>query len=159
MQAVSAGHARAWTRGFAPLMAGLAVVGIVAGVSIAATARGGSKLPSGATRPSAGVAAPALVAGAKPTIGQQYSFSLLIHCGVQTVGFGGRAWDPVQPVPIYPGARPEGDIVTETGYVAGTMTLVNADTLRFVADPRTVMSPFTVVFKPVTVASENQVCA
>lgn len=121
---------------------------------VAAAAGGSSKHP-----PSAGAAAPCLPAGGSPAIGRPYFSRLFIHCGVPVVGFGGRAWGPVEPVPKYPGARPVGEIVTETGYVAGTMTLVEADALRFVADPRAVMAPFAVVFKPVTVPSERQVCA
>lgn len=122
---------------------------------MAATAAGGSsKHP-----PSAGAAAPCLPAGGSPAIGRSYFFRLFIHGGVPVVGFGGRAWRPVEPVPKYPGARPVGEFVTETGYVAGTMTLVEPDTLRFVADPLTVTTPFAVVFKPETAPSERQVCA
>jgi hypothetical protein len=159
MQAVRPGRARPWTRRAAQLAAVLAVAGTVGGIMVAAAAGGSSKRPSGATGPSAGAAAPSLPAAGSPAIGKPYFFRLFIHCGVPSVGFGGRAWSPVQPVPKYPGARPVGEIVTETGYVAGTMTLVEADTLRFVADPRTVMAQFAVVFKPVTVSSERQVCA
>jgi hypothetical protein len=38
--------------------------------------------------------------------------------------------------------------VTYTGYVVGTMTLVNARTLRFVADESAVASPFSVAYEP-----------
>jgi hypothetical protein len=159
MQVARPGHAWSWTRVGAPVAVGLAVAGIAAGIAVAAAAGGSSQHPSGVTHRSAGAAAPSLRASGSPTIGKPYSFRLLIHCGVPTVGFGGRAWSPVQPVPKYPGARAVNGIVTETGYVVGTMTLVKPNILRFVADPRTVTAPFAVVFKPATVPSEGQVCA
>jgi hypothetical protein len=148
-----------WTRVGAPVAAGLAVAGLAVGITVAATAGGSSQHPSGLTHRPVGAAAPSLRASGSLTIGKPYSFRLLIHCGVPTVGFGGRAWSPVQPVPKYPGARAVNGIVTETGYVAGTMTLVNANVLRFVAGPGTVRAPFAVTFKPVTMPSEGQVCA
>ena len=158
MDTADPGRARSWIRWAAPLAAGLAVGGIVAGVAVSA-ATGGGKHHSGVTRPPAGAAAAALPAGGSPVIGKPYSFRLLIHCGVPAVSFGGRAWSPVQPVPKYPGARPVNGITTETGYVSGTMTLTRADTLRFVADARAVLAPFAVLFKPATVPSEGQPCA
>ncbi len=39
---------------------------------------------------------------------------------------------------------------TYTGYVAGTMTLVNARRLVFAADSSAVASPFSVVYEPLT---------
>jgi hypothetical protein len=94
-----------------------------------------------------------------PVIGKPYSFRLLIHRGVPAIGFGGRAWRPVEPVPRYPGARPVNGIVTESGYAEGTITLTDAYSLRFLGDPRTLMAPFAVVFKPTTERSEGQVGA
>jgi hypothetical protein len=78
----------------------------------------------------AGAAAPSLRASGSPTIGKPNAFRLLIQCGVPTAGFGGRAWSPVQPAPKYPGARAVNGIVTETGDVADTMTLVKASERR-----------------------------
>jgi hypothetical protein len=99
-----------------------------------------------------------LVSGS-PAIGKAYPFKLLIHCGVPIVDFGGRAWQAVAPVPKYPGPRPVNGTATYTGYVAGTMTLVNARTLRFAAGDSAVASPFSVVFEPLTVQVTRQPCA
>ena len=63
---------------------------------------------------------------------------------------GGRTWQPVAPVPAYPGPRLVNGTATYTGYVAGTMTLVNARKLLFVADSSAVASPFSVVYEPLT---------
>jgi hypothetical protein len=89
-------------------------------------------------------------ASRSPAIGKAYPFELLIHCGVPIVDFGGRTWQPVAPVPAYPGPRLVNGTATYTGYVAGTMTLVNARRLLFVADGSAVASPFSVVYEPLT---------
>jgi hypothetical protein len=47
-------------------------------------------------------------------------------------------------MPAYPGPRLVNGTVTYTGYVAGTMTLVNARRLLFVADSSAVASTFSV---------------
>jgi hypothetical protein len=89
-------------------------------------------------------------ASRSPAIGKAYPFELLIHCGVPIVDFGRRTWQPVAPVPAYPGPRLVNGTATYTGYVAGTMTLVNARRLLFVADSNAVASPFSVVYEPLT---------
>jgi len=89
-------------------------------------------------------------ASRSPAIGKAYPFELLIHCGAPIVDFGGRTWQPVAPVPAYPGPRLVNGTATYTGYVAGTMTLVNARRLLFVADGSAVASPFSVVYEPLT---------
>ena len=89
-------------------------------------------------------------ASRSPAIGKAYPFELLIHCGVPIVDFGGRTWQPVAPVPAYPGPRLVNGTATYTGYVAGTMTLVNTRRLLFVADSSAVASPFSVVYEPLT---------
>jgi hypothetical protein len=94
-----------------------------------------------------------------PAIGKAYPFKLLIHCGVPIVDFGGQAWQPVAPVPEYPGPRPLNGIAAYTGYIAGTMTLVNARTLLFVADDNAVASPFSVVYEPLTVRITRFPCS
>jgi len=91
-----------------------------------------------------------VAAGRSLAIGTAYPFGLLIHCGVPIVDFGGRTWQPVAPVPAYPGPRLVNGTATYTGYVAGTMTLVNARRLLFVADSSAVASPFSVVYEPLT---------
>jgi hypothetical protein len=101
-----------------------------------------SPLATGSTR--------TVSASRSPAIDKPYPFKLLIHCSVPLVEFGGRAWQPVAPVPAYPGPRQVNGATTYTGYVAGTMTLVTARTLRFVADDSAVASPFSVVYEPVT---------
>ena len=89
-------------------------------------------VPSAAHQQSPGMTGPpamdrtrAVAASRSPAIGKAYPFELLIHCGVPIVDFGGRAWQPVAPVPAYPGPRLVNGTATYTGYVAGTMTLVS----------------------------------
>jgi len=144
-----AGRARTGklARSRVPLVIGLTVAGISA-VIIVLVGQGGSH-----------AAAPVLPAAGTPVAGKAYSFWLLIHRGVPVVSFGGRAWRPVRPVPVYPGARPVNGITTETGYATGTMTLVNGQTLRFVADVHAVRAPFVVLFKPAAVPSQAPPCA
>jgi hypothetical protein len=101
----------------------------------------------------------AVTVGGSPAIGRAYPFRLFIHCGVPIVDFGGRTWQPVAPVPKYPGPRPVNGTATYTGYVAGTMRLVNARTLRFVSGSSAVVSPFSVVFEPLTVRVTRFACA
>jgi hypothetical protein len=144
-----------------PLATGLTVAGI-AGITLFVSGAGGGPHPTAHTaHPAAQAAASVLPATETPVTGKAYSFRLLIHCGVPAVSFGGRAWSPVRPVPGYPGARPVNGIgiTTETGYVTGTMTLVNAGTLRFAADARAVRAPFVVFFKHAATRSEQQPCA
>jgi hypothetical protein len=81
-------------------------------------------------------------------IGKPYPFVMGVHCGVPLVGFNGRAWEPVAPVPVYPGPRPVNGVATETGSVDGMLTLTGRDTLRFTANIRHVAAPFVVTFKP-----------
>jgi hypothetical protein len=123
-------------------------------------------VPSGTSQQSPGMASPpakdstrTAAAGGSPAIGKAYPFKLLIHCGVPVVDFGGRAWQPVAPVPEYPGPRPVNGMTTYTGYVIGTMTLMNARTLRFVAGDSAVASPFSVVYEPLTVRVTRSACA
>jgi hypothetical protein len=98
-------------------------------------------------------------ASRSPAIGQAYAFELLIHCGVPIVDFGGQAWQPIAPVPAYPGPRLVNGTATYTGYVAGTMTLVSARRLLFVADSSAVASPFSVVYEPLTGRSTRSPCS
>jgi hypothetical protein len=146
----------AWT---AVLTAVLAVAVLTAGCgTTAATAGGHKQSPTGARSP-ARDAASAAPANGSAVLGRAYPFKLFIHCGVPVVGFGGRSWKPVAPVPEYPGPRPVNGVATYTGYVVGTMTLTDAGTLRFVADNRAVLAPFAVVYKPLTTPVTRQPCA
>ena len=123
-------------------------------------------VPSAARQQSPGTASPpardrtrAVSASRSPAIGKAYPFELLIHCGVPIVDFGGRTWQPVAPVPAYPGPRLVNGTATYTGYVAGTMTLVNARRLLFVADSSVVASPFSVVYEPLTGPATRSPCS
>jgi hypothetical protein len=129
------------------------------GLILAATLLGcaSTPVPSAAHQQSPGMASsPAkdstrtVSASRSPAIGKAYPFKLLIHCGAPLVNFGGRAWQPVAPAPAYPGPRLVKGTATYTGYVAGTMTLVNARRLLFVAASSAVASPFSVVYEPLT---------
>ena len=65
------------------------------------------------------------------------------------VGFDGRDWEPIAPVPVYPGPRAVNGVVTDTGSVDGMLMLTAADTLRFTANIHHVAAPFVVTFQPV----------
>ena len=104
----------------------------------------------GTARSPAGDRTRTVSASRSPAIGRAYPFELLIYCGVPLVDFGGRTWQPVAPVSAYPGPRLVNGTAAYTGYVAGTMTLVNARRLLFVADSSAVASPFSVVYDPLT---------
>jgi hypothetical protein len=132
-----------------------AAIGLVLAVTVLGCAS--TPVPSAAHQQSPSMASsPAkdstrtVSASRSPAIGKAYPFELLIHCGVPIVDFGGRTWQPVAPVPAYPGPRLVNGTATYTGYVAGTMTLVNARRLLFVADSSAVASPFSVVYEPLT---------
>ena len=138
------------------------------GLALAGTLLGCAPVPgpSDAHRQSEGMASPPAIGSTRtvsasrpPAIGKPYPFKLLIHCGVPIVEFGGRAWQPIAPVPAYPGPRQVNGTATYTGYVAGTMTLVNARTLRFVADDSAVASPFSVVYEPLTSRITRSPCS
>ena len=132
-----------------------AAIGLVLAVTLLGCAS--TPVPSAAHQQSPGMASsPArdstrtVAASRSPAIGKAYPFELLIHCGVPIVDFGGRTWQPVAPVPAYPGPRAVNGTATYTGYVAGTMTLINARRLLFVAVSSAVASPFSVVYEPLT---------
>jgi hypothetical protein len=99
------------------------------------------------------------VAGGTAAISKPSRFDLYIHCGAPIVSFAGQAWKPVPPVQRYPGPREVNGTYTYTGYVAGTMTLVNARTLRFTADADTVAAPFSVLYEPTTIRITLPACA
>lgn len=145
--------ARSWV----PMAVGLALAGTLLGCASTPMSGGGhqqSRHPAS----SPGDAVRTVSASRSPATGKAYPFKLFIHCGVPVVDFGGRAWRPVAPVPGYPGPRPVNGTSTYTGYVAGTMTLVNARTLRFAADESAVASPFSVVFEPLTARVTRYPC-
>jgi hypothetical protein len=151
------GAARA--RSGAPVAIGLVLAGTLLGCASVPASGGGHQQSPGTASSPAKATARAVAAGGSPAIGKAYRFNLFIHCGVPIVDFGGRAWRPVPPVPKYPGPRPVNGTATYTGYVPGTMTLVNARTLRFAADDSAVASPFSVVFEPVTGRVTGSACS
>nr|BFE70162.1 hypothetical protein GCM10020092_034630 [Actinoplanes digitatis] len=86
----------------------------------------------------------------KAAIGTPYSFDLYTHCGGEYTRFAGRTWrtdDP--PGNLLPRADAAG-VTRITGYVYGTMTLVELDRAQFVIDPAGVADPpeGPVVFHP-----------
>jgi hypothetical protein len=141
-----------------PLAIALVLAGTLLGCTSVPVSAGHRQSP-GTVSPPVRHTARTVIAGGSPAIGKAYPFKLFIHCGVPVVGFSGRSWQPVAPVPKYPGPRPVNGITTYTGYVPGTMTLVNARILRFVADNSAVASPFSVVFEPRTARVPRAVCA
>jgi hypothetical protein len=81
----------------------------------------------------------------EPILGTPYPFDLYVHCTGEFTRFGGRYWQTDAP----PGdlrPRPEPDGRTRiTGFIAGTMELLDSDTARFVMDTRYVASSQPVV--------------
>jgi hypothetical protein len=67
-------------------------------------------------------------------MGVPYPFDLLTHCGIRWARFDGRNWAPAEPLPEpRPTADPKTGVTVYTGYTAGYMILVTADTARFQA--------------------------
>jgi hypothetical protein len=69
-------------------------------------------------------------------VGRTYPFDLYTHCGIEYAPFGGKTWKAVTPLPEPRAKAGEDGITVYSGYTAGTMTLVDASTARFVADLR-----------------------
>jgi hypothetical protein len=69
-------------------------------------------------------------------IGRTYPFDLFTHCGIAYAPFGGQTWKAVEPRPEPPAVAGPDGITVYSGYTAGTMTLVDAETARFVVDVR-----------------------
>ena len=149
----------AQARSSASVAIGLALAGMLLGCASTPAPSGGHRQSPGLAGSPAKDSIRTVAPSGSPAIGKVYPFKLLIHCGVPLVDFGGRAWQPVAPVPRYPGPRPVNGTITYTGYVAGTMTFVNARTLRFVADDSAVASPFSVVYEPLKVRITRSPCA
>jgi hypothetical protein len=89
---------------------------------------------------------------ASPVPGEAYPFDLYTHCGLGFARFGGRTWRAERPAPEprpLPGA---GGRTRYTGYTAGTMTLVEEGTARFVIDKSRYEVPGSpvVIFHPTT---------
>lgn len=140
---------------------------VVAGVGIsAALIHGSSGSPvgpaAGSSHPStlqstAGASSPAWPASSAGQGGTSRPWRLLVHCGAPVITFDGRAWAPVAPVPTYPGPRPVNGITTDTGYTAGTLTVLSADRLRFTASDT--VSPYMVTYAPAPPNTTAPVCA
>lgn len=79
--------------------------------------------------------------------GKAYPFVMSVHCGVPLLRFDGRNWEPIAPVPVYPGPRAVNGVVTDTGSVDGVLVLTAADTVRFTANIHHVAAPFVVTFQ------------
>jgi hypothetical protein len=72
---------------------------------------------------------------AKAAAGTPYSFDLYTHCGGEYTTFAGRTWRADNPPGnLLPRADAAG-VTKITGFVYGTMTLVEADRAEFVIDP------------------------
>lgn len=86
---------------------------------------------------------------AKAAVGTPYPFDLYVHCGGAYTTFAGRAWQTDTP-PGNPLPKPEADGRTKiTGYLPGTMELVDDDQARFVIDDTYVTpSAPVVLFRP-----------
>jgi hypothetical protein len=69
-------------------------------------------------------------------IGRTYPFDLYTHCGIEYAPFGGKTWRAITPLPEPRAKAGEDGITVYSGYTAGTMTLVDAATARFVVDVR-----------------------
>ena len=69
-------------------------------------------------------------------IGGTYPFDLYTHCGIEYAPFGGKTWKAITPRPEPRPKAGENGITIYNGYTAGTMTLVDTFTARFVVDLR-----------------------
>jgi hypothetical protein len=69
-------------------------------------------------------------------VGRTYPFDLYTHCGIEYAPFGGKTWKAVTPLPEPRAKAGENGITVYSGYTAGTMTLVDTSTARFVVDVR-----------------------
>lgn len=149
-------------RVLAGMSLGVLVVGIPTAAAVAtsggpsahvtapATASGGTTTQASAPSSEAGPPLPPDVFGpAAPQIGVDYPFSLLTHCGIDYVTFGGRVWRAVPPEPE-PVRVPDANGMTEyTGYTSGVMRLLGPDSLRFtITDPHSAARGRSVRFAP-----------
>ncbi|WP_189112971.1 hypothetical protein [Pilimelia terevasa] len=86
----------------------------------------------------------------RPVRGEAYPYDLYTHCGIAFARFGGRTW-LASSRRSEPATRPDNaGLSTYTGYTAGTMTLVDPRTARFVIDLRRVAAGVhpVVTFRP-----------
>ncbi|WP_155374427.1 hypothetical protein [Catellatospora vulcania] len=137
----------------AMLLAGLALAAGCAGQQQpgALAPPGATASPSAAPTPTVWASVPPYTEGeerrgpAKPAVGTAYPFDLYVHCTGEFTRFGGRHWHSDSPpgdLSPRPGSNGNRKI---TGFVAGTMELLDADTARFVIDTRYVETAQPVV--------------
>jgi hypothetical protein len=69
-------------------------------------------------------------------VGRTYPFDLYTHCGIEYAPFGGKTWKAITPGPEPRVKAGEDGVTVYSGYTAGTMTLVDESTARFVVDLR-----------------------
>jgi hypothetical protein len=94
-------------------------------------------------------------------LGVAYPFDLYTHCGIRGARFAGREWTAIRPA-ADPQRLPDSTGITRyTGYIAGTMTLVRPDLLRFtLTDPYVSGAGQSFDFVPVVpAAGPAHVCA
>jgi hypothetical protein len=87
-----------------------------------------------------------------PRLGVAYPFDLYSHCGIDFAHFGGRIWRAERAM-AEPRTLPDANgEVAYTAYTAGTMTLLDDTTARFVIDERRyeVAGSAVVIFRPTT---------
>lgn len=84
-----------------------------------------------------------------PAVAVAYPFDLYEHCGIREVAFAGHQWLASPPAPE-PRRLPDAQGITDyTGYVAGTMTLLPEDQLRFtITDPLSSGNGQSFLFRP-----------
>jgi hypothetical protein len=97
--------------------------------------------------------------GSRLQVGVPSPYRLFIHCGPSLINIDGEVWRPVQPVPSYPGPRASGGVTAYTGYVAGTLTRVDANTVLFTADPEAVLGNYAVRYGPASNDPVLSICA
>lgn len=117
-----------------------------------------SQVRLGSSTPGPTSAAPAR-SGGRLQIGVPAPYRLFIHCGPPLINIDGELWRPVQPVPTYPGPRPSDGMTVYTGYVAGTLTRVDANTVLFTADPEAVLGSYAVRYRPTSNDPALSICA
>ncbi len=138
-----------------PLLAAASIAVLAAGVSSAAVQLSGSRGPRAvaagpAPTASTPLPAPTLAPGATARVGARYSFRWFVHCGMDFAQFAGKSWRVQRPAPAFPGFATGAGGGSADGYLSGTVTLLDAGTLRFVAAADQTAAPYAVTFVLIT---------
>lgn len=121
----------------------MAQVALLAGVATSACA-GSQPSPDATSNPRLGPA--------EPELGIAYPYDLYSHCGIMFAKFGGKVWKADDAVGAWAPRPDDRGAVVDSGYTAGTMTMIDADTIVFAVDERRYVTDGSVeiVYHPTT---------